>query len=355
LIDPNTAPLRALPRENRDLFITGTNGHVLAFDNISGLPPWISDALCRLSTGGGFSARALYTDQDEVLFDAQRPIILNGIEDIVERPDLADRALIQTLEPIAEECRRPEAEIWAKFERERPWILGALLDAVVHGFKMLPLTKLNKLPRMADFALFATACETAIWPAGTFMAAYCSNRDAMVEDVIDADPIGAAVRSLMAGTVRTEWTGTASELLVALAKVVDERVSKSKNWPGSPQALSGRLRRAATFLRKIGIEVSHSRQGRGRNRLIHIVKTPNVPTTECEGARPSAPSAPNRSAVPSPGTPAKNADDTADGSVTSIVREDLFSFNAADYADDADANSTSRSGVENSDEWESAI
>ncbi len=87
MLDPNTAPLRALPREDRDLFIAASNGHVLAFDNVSGLPAWISDTLCRLATGGGFAVRQLYSDQDEVLFDAARPVILNGIEDIVTRPD----------------------------------------------------------------------------------------------------------------------------------------------------------------------------------------------------------------------------------------------------------------------------
>jgi hypothetical protein len=87
-LDPNTAPLRALPREDRDLFIAASNGHVLAFDNVSGLPGWISDTLCRLATGGGFAVRQLYTYQDEVLFDAARPAILNGIDEIVARPDL---------------------------------------------------------------------------------------------------------------------------------------------------------------------------------------------------------------------------------------------------------------------------
>ena len=216
LLDPNTAPLRALPREDRDLFIAASNGHVLAFDNVSGLPAWISDTLCRLATGGGFAVRQLYTDQDEVLFDAARPVILNGIEDIVTRPDLADRAVFLTLEPIPEERRRPEAELWAAFEAERPRILGVLLDAVVEGLKRLPETRLEKLPRMADFALWATACETALWPAGTFWSAYCGNRDEAVEGVIDADPIAAAVRAVMA--TRTVWTGTASDLLGALGR-----------------------------------------------------------------------------------------------------------------------------------------
>jgi hypothetical protein len=73
MLEPNAAPLRALSREDRELFIAANNGHVLTFDNISGLPTWISDTLCRLATGGGFSTRQLYTDQDEVLFDASRP------------------------------------------------------------------------------------------------------------------------------------------------------------------------------------------------------------------------------------------------------------------------------------------
>jgi hypothetical protein len=240
LLDPNTAPLRALPREDRDLFIAANNGHVLAFDNVSSLPGWISDTLCRLATGGGFAVRQLYSDQDEVLFDAARPVILNGIEDIVTRPDLADRALFLTLEPIPEDRRRPEQELWAAVEAERPRILGALLDAAAKGLAMLPHTRLDRLPRMADFALWATACESALWPAGTFWSAYCGNRDEVVEGVIEADPIAAAVRALMAA--RTEWTGTASELLGALAETAGERVAKSKTWPDSPRALAGRLR-----------------------------------------------------------------------------------------------------------------
>jgi hypothetical protein len=134
LLDPNTAPLRALPREDRDLFIAASNGHVLAFDNVSGLAAWISDTLCRLATGGGFAVRQLYTDKDEVLFDAARPVILNGIEEIVTRPDLADRAIFLALARIPEERRRP---VWAEFDAERPGLLGVLLDAVVQGLSTI--------------------------------------------------------------------------------------------------------------------------------------------------------------------------------------------------------------------------
>ena len=205
LFDPNTAPLRALPREDRDLFIAASNGHLLCFDNVSGLPAWISDTLCRLATGGGFAVRQLYSDQDEVLFDATRPVILNGIEDIVARPDLADRAIFLTLEAIPEERRRPEDALWEEFKARRPSILGALLDAIVEGLRRLPETHLPKLPRMADFALWASACESALWPTGTFWSAYGGNRDEAVEGVIEADPVATAVRAFMAG--RAVWTG----------------------------------------------------------------------------------------------------------------------------------------------------
>src|SRR5215204_2536154 len=349
LLDPNTTPLRALPREDRDLFIAASNGHVLAYDNVSGLPAWISDTLCRLATGGRFAVRQLYTDQDEVLFDAARPVILNGIEDIVTRPDLADRAVFLTLEPIPEERRRPEAEIWTSFETERPRILGVLLDAVVEGLKRLPETHLPKLPRMADFALWATACETALWSAGTFWSAYCGNRDEAVESVIDADPIAAAVRAVM--TTQTEWRGTASELLAALGETAGERVDRAKSWPESPRVLAGRLRRAATFLRKIGIEIGFGREGRARTRIIRI-STAEPSSPETGAVRPSAPSSPsaplpkanqvNGFAALDMRTDPNDADGSGDEPVPT-VRANLLHSNAGTAADGADANRPARS------------
>jgi hypothetical protein len=321
---------------------------------VSGLPAWISDTLCRLATGGGFAVRQLYSDQDEVLFDAARPVVLNGIEDIVTRPDLADRAVFLTLEPIPEDRRRPERELWAAFEAERPRILGVLLDAVATGLAELPRTKLDKLPRMADFALWATACETALWPQGTFWSAYCGNRDDAVEGVIDADPIAAAVRAVM--TMRTEWTGTASDLLGALAEMVGERVAKSKTWPDSPRALAGRLRRAATFLRKIGIDIGFEREGRARTRMIRITTTGKPASPETQGPQPSASSIPpadqpkpnaGNGLVP-PGL--RTAGSLADGSTGgngSPVRTNPLNSNTETDADGADARLPRQSTSEN--------
>jgi hypothetical protein len=269
LVDPNAAPVRTLPREDRDLFIAANNGHVLAFDNVSALPSWLSDTLCRLASGASFAVRQLYTDQDEVLFDAARPIILNGIEDVVTRPDLADRGLFVTLRPISETQRRPEQELWREFELARPRLLGALLDALSHGLRMRPQLRVDRLPRMADFALWAAACETAVWPAGTFARAHAANRRAAVEDAIDADPVAACVRELM--VERSSWAGSAADLMRIGADRSRAAISRdSAGWPRNPRALAGRLRRAQTLLRALGIDIVFTREGRGGSRVIRI-------------------------------------------------------------------------------------
>src|SRR5260370_22948137 len=224
LIDPNAAPVRSLSREERELMIAANNGYLLAFDNLSNLPIWLSDALCRLASGGSFAVRRLFSDDEEVLFEAARPILLNGIEEVISRPDLGDRAIFLSLTPIEEQQRRSETERWREFEIERPRILGALLHAVVHCFRALGRIHLDRLPRMADFALWAAACEPALWPAGTFARAYTSNRRAAIQSIIEADPIATCVRTMMAN--RTMWPGSASDLLRFCAPTARDAISR---------------------------------------------------------------------------------------------------------------------------------
>jgi hypothetical protein len=268
LIDPNAAPVRALSREERELMIAANNSHLLAFDNLSGLPNWLSDALCRLATGGCFAVRQLYTDDEEMLFEATRPILLNGIEEVISRPDLGDRAIFLTLEPIREAARRPEGELWQEFQIARPRILGALLDATVHGLRARARVHLEGLPRMADFAVWATACEPALWPAGTFRRAYAANRTAATETIIDADPVASRIRAIMAD--RTIWTGSATDLSVLCSEGAREGISSDTRWQQNPRALAGRLRRAQSFLRRLGIEITFWREGRMGTRMISV-------------------------------------------------------------------------------------
>ena len=272
LVDPAEAPLRTLPRSERDLMISATHAWVLAFDNLSGLPQWLSDAFCRLATGGGFAARQLYTDSDEVVFSAMRPLILNGIDDVAARQDLVDRAITQSLPPIPDEKRRREEEIWSEFEALRPRLLGALLDAVSCALRRESSVRLKRSPRMADFAHWIVAAEPALpWHEGTFLAAYEDNRRESVDVALEADLVASAVRGLVAE--QGSFEGTCKALKALLDEREGETGRRSKAWPKSPRGLSSSLRRVAPGLRQAGITIEYDREAGTGRRLVRIIQT----------------------------------------------------------------------------------
>lgn len=328
LIDPCIAAVRTTPRDERDLAIAANNAHVLAFDNLSGLPNWLSDALARVATGGGFATRELYTNSDEAIFDFMRPIILNGIEDVISRQDLLDRAILFNLPPIPEDQRRPEHEFWREFEEARPRILGALLDAVAEGLRNIEAIKLERLPRMADFAKWVVACEPALpWPPGAFMEAYTGNRAEAVDLALESDLVASAIRDLLVG--REAWSGTATDLLEALEEHVPERQRGTRAWPKTARTLAGRVRRAATFLRTVGVEVEFSREGRSRTRTIALRRSiENTVRTVRETM--------NSLLEASPGADANADDQDATGDFASAPSSALNPSSEA-IADDGDA------------------
>jgi hypothetical protein len=134
---------------------------------------------------------------------------------------------------------------------------------------MLPQVRLQWLPRMADFALWVAACETGFRPEGAFEAAYSNNRRDAIENIVDADPVAARVREIMAD--RAQWAGSASDLLQAGTNVAgNPMVADRSGWPKNPRALAGRLRRVQTLLRTLGIEIVFGREGRSGTRTIRI-------------------------------------------------------------------------------------
>lgn len=263
LVDPNAAPLRAEPKDGRDLMIAANNSWCLSYDNLSHVPPWLSDAMCRLSTGGGFATRELYTDQDEIIFDSQRPLLLTSIEEVASRSDLLDRCLIVWLSAIPEDRRRSEAEMFEAFRKVRPQILGSLLDAVAVALHRLPSIQLPALPRMADFALWATAAETAFgWTSGTFIEAYQGNRESANEVALEASVIARPLLDLLEG--QGEWSGSSGELLKSLESLQGDQARKLPGWPKNPRSLSGHLKRLAPNMRAAGWVLDQDRSSKKR-------------------------------------------------------------------------------------------
>ena len=267
-VDPTIAPLRSQPRNEHDLVIAARNSWTIGLDNLSSLPVWLSDALCRLATGGGLGTRQLYSDADESLFDVQRPVILNGITSLADRGDLQDRCIPITLPVIDEDVRRTEGDFWLDFAQAHPSILGGLLDVVSGALRQLPAVKLDRLPRMADFARRAVAAEKGQgWVDGTFMAAYAENRAGANDTALEASPVAGAIVDFMAS--RDEWSGTATELLAGLNTLVEEATTRREGWPVDGAQLGKILRRIAPNLRRSGTDVQLDTP---RRRMITIRK-----------------------------------------------------------------------------------
>jgi hypothetical protein len=257
LVDPvKRAVTLSPPRDARDLAIMAQNNYILAFDNISNLPAWLSDALCRLATGGGFVTRELYTNAGEVIFDAQRSVCLNGITEFAERGDLLDRSIVLPLPAIPEEQRKRIQDYWQDFDAVWPRIFAGLLDAVAVGLKNRHNVKLERRPRMADFAEWVVACEPALpWPPGAFLEAYERNRGHAVQVALDASPIAQSIIAFV--EQREYWEGNATELLADIK--VSNGIASDYNpygWPRDARALSAALDRIAPALRKVGVEVT---------------------------------------------------------------------------------------------------
>ncbi len=268
LIDPSSVPLRTPPKDTQNLLVSAGNTHIVAIDNLSGLKAEISDCLCRLSTGGGIDMRALFTDDEQHLVDIQKPVIVNGIDDVASRHDLAERSIIINL-PVIPDCnRRTEKEYWDSFEVDKPRILAGLLDGLVSGLKNINSIALPEKPRMADVAQWVTACERDLGIEGEFLKAHRQNQLSAIESNIEASPVGAAINELM--STKSRWSGTPTQLFNELENISSDRVVRSRAWPQSTKGLHNIIKRLTPSFRKTGIEIT-KKETHGREYILETV------------------------------------------------------------------------------------
>jgi 5S rRNA maturation endonuclease (ribonuclease M5) len=260
LIDPSPAPLRSPPRDIRQWAITAAAGWTVCIDNISSIPDWLSDSLCKAVTGDGIVDRALYTDDDVIVLAFRRVITLTSIDAGELRGDLGDRLLPAELDRIADTDRRADAAIAADYEAGRPELLGAILTLLCECLARLPAVELEAMPRMADFGRVLAALDQVTgWDT---LGSYRASADDIAEVVVESDLFAEAIRELVTGQdsgVGT-WKGTAAELRQQITPA-----KPPKWWPRTPRAASGRLRRSAPSLRRVGVEVTFTRDGHARH------------------------------------------------------------------------------------------
>lgn len=273
LTDPHIAPMRSPPRDLRDLFAGASNQFITCIDNISRMEADLSDSLCRMASGSAEATRALNTNAEEVYLTGARPIILTGIGDHWgQQSDLATRSLAIKLAAIPETERRTDVDLDAAFAATRPRIIGALCDAVSSGLRREGSVRLERLPRLADFARWVTACEPGLgWEEGTLAAALEAGRHESSATAFDADEVAKAIHAFILDDYPVAgWEGTAGRLLTALNARVSEEVRRLRSWPGNPTAMGTRIERVAGLLRWKGFTVIRRR---GAERSI-VIKPP---------------------------------------------------------------------------------
>jgi hypothetical protein len=328
IIDPSPAPLRTVPKDMKQWAVSASASWLVALDNVSQIPGWLSDTLCKAVTGDGYVDRVLYSDDDVTVLAFRRVIILTSIDPGALAGDLAERLLVIELQPILDADRRAESEVREAFADSRRAIAAALYGLLGQVLAKLPGLTLDRLPRMADFArVLAAIDEIQQWKT---LGDYLSASTGIAADVLEGNAFASAVIDLMATMPRQAdgtgtWTGTATALLDAV--VTPEK--PPKDWPKDATRAGGQLTRAAKALREVGIDVRQAKSAdRNRTRQYTITVTP-----DSSGDRPGLPAS---AASAASGTPPDQYE-RADASHARSVRAEQASVRRQMLADAADA------------------
>jgi hypothetical protein len=283
LLDATKVVGCAPPAKVEDLMLAAKQRRILFFDNLSDIVKWLSDALCRLSTGGAIERRTLYRNSETSAFVAKRPIVVTGIRDVIDSPDLTSRAIKIDLPKI--ENRGREKDLLKAFEEARPKILGWLLDGVSSALKRQRNIKIDDLPRLADFCVWATAAEPGLGlEQGSIVAAYREARKAAVSELLSGG-FAQAVLTLadkgfdgsgkeLMDALRKQGTGTPSKDGTGTEDSAFVKELKGGGFRGTDDEIKeyvGRLRDLVSTLEAQGVSIRF-RRSKGK-KLITIKKT----------------------------------------------------------------------------------
>lgn len=286
LIDPSVITTLSFPRDKNELIQQLSHNYIAIYDNVSILPKWISDEICRAVTGSGSSKRVLYSDDEDFIYNLRRCVGINGINLAATGPDLLDRALIFELKRIGDKDNRKLEDIKKEVAQMIPELLGYILDILVKVLKFKesnPDFKLGRYPRMADFAEYAEIISRCMGYAdNTFIEAYWRNISSQTDEVIYSSQIATCLMHMMFekygeknNDFRQEWLGTASSLLLELQAVAEDLNidAKNKYFPKNPNVLSRRLNEIVPALEDADLSIEFLKnQGPSRVRNIRICK-----------------------------------------------------------------------------------
>ena len=252
ICDPSSAGVLISPT-NRDQLIQVLSHHyVCLFDNMSYIKQDMSDILCMASTGGGCSKRELFSNDEDFIYHFKHCIGINGIAQLIYKPDLMDRSILLHLNRITPEKRKEEVALWSSFDKALPGILGGIFDAISTAMAIYPKVRIDGLPRMADFAKWGYAIAEALGVRGErFLKAYHHNISQQNEEVIQGSTLAQAVLSLIEDEPRFE--GTVKEAFRKLKENAGNFPTTDNSFPKAPNKLKNALEKIRPNLTNCGI------------------------------------------------------------------------------------------------------
>jgi hypothetical protein len=274
LLDP-TGP-ETVRLDPRDFLQKASHAYFVMLDNQNTVPEWAADTLCRLVTGEADSKRRLYTDDEDVIVELRRAVLLNGINVPTDRGDVLDRSLVVELERIPDGERRTEEELWERFEAEHPKLLGALFDVLSQAIARKPSLKWSRRPRLAVWGEYAAAVYEVIgWGTERFLEDWDEVVKVQNQATLDGSPVAQTIIKFMED--KEKYTSTSSELHKKLATVAEELgVDRDKAWPKSARWLWKRIKEVLPVLVAVGLEARRERPESGTVIVLRKVPTPNA-------------------------------------------------------------------------------
>jgi hypothetical protein len=281
LIDPQPAADRETPADKREWAIFARASWAFSFDNVTEIPDWLSNSLCKGVTGDAVLQRVLHSDEDITVFAFQRVIAMTTIaikHDLAG--DLVDRMLL--VEPEVLDTRLTEEEVRNARDAALPDALGAVLDLVAGVLQTLPGLVVDQAPRMADFARILAALDTVTgWDTlGTYRAKVEAMGMALIEGNVLAQCLyRLATQPSPGGLDPAPWEGSAAELITLLREVGKKAGLAVAGLPEEPRTVGRLVREVAPSLRKVGVDVRDGPRT-GRRRTLRVQQSRPDPTQD---------------------------------------------------------------------------
>ena len=255
----------ATPRSERDAMVLLAHTPVAVFDNMESVPTWFADFFARLSTGGDYATRKLYSDAGLVRHRPDVNLIVTAINPPLLRGDLLHRMLPLRLAPIEDGQRRTEHELGQEVRALRPAVWRELLDLVARAYERLNTSpQVAPTERLADFQIIGRAVvEEAYGDKGLqeFERALLGMRDERRALAERGSPLLAALLS---------WARQqgVSGAWYRVADIYDGVMEELTGAPGAARGLQSpqQLGRFLTGLQREGaglVHISKRRDGKG--------------------------------------------------------------------------------------------